>query len=157
MKKNIILIAFIFCGVFVANAQKDSLSRKKLECYVATSLSVSTNDNFKLGSYTSVETGVFIKNIALGLSSGRGNLDFSSEDKIQNYWYEAKSYVYFPVGSAKGYLIGGYGGYYKTSHMFIEYGIGAAYSVKRFDFSITVSNWSNTVYITPGVCYNFKL
>ena len=153
--KTIILIAFALVTIG-SQAQTDS-TRKTLNCYISGSFSTSTNDNFNQGSYAGLELGVCAKNLMFGVASGRGNIDFSSEDRIENYWYEIKAYACIPIGSVKGYALAGWGQYYKTTHSFIEYGIGAAYSVKQFDFSLTISNWDKVVYFTPGVTYNFGL
>lgn len=62
-----------------------------------------------------------------------------------------------PIGSIKGFVVAGWGQYYSTTHSFIEYGVGASYSIKNFDLGITASNWDRVVYVTPGICYNFSV
>jgi hypothetical protein len=153
MKRLLIIALSIF--TLSSFAQTDS-TKKKLDCYLAGSLSTSTGNNFNQNSYAGIELGVCAKNMMFGYATGRGNLDFTS-DMTENYWGEIKAYACHQFGSVKGYVLGGWGQYYKTTHSFIEYGGGASYSVKKFDLSITVSNWDNVWYISPGVCFNFGL
>lgn len=148
----LVLFTAVAMGVY---AQADS-TKKQLDCYVAGSFSTSVNDNFKQGSYAGVELGVCVKNLMFGLASGRGTLDFST-NSIQDYWYEVKAYACMPIGAVKGFVVAGWGQYFDTHHSFIEYGLGAAYSVKQFDFSLTVSNWDRVTYLSPGVTFNFGL
>ncbi|MFN8394610.1 MAG: hypothetical protein U0176_08065 [Bacteroidia bacterium] len=152
--KSFLLTAFLLL-TSMAFAQSDS-AKKHLNCYVAGSFSTSVNDNFKQGSYAGVELGVCLKNLMFGVATGRGNLDFST-DRLQDYWFEVKAYACLPIGAVKGFVVAGWGQYYDTKHSFIEYGVGAAYSVKQFDFSMTVSNWDRVVYLSPGVAFNFAL
>ena len=77
-----------------------------------------------------LELGVCLKNLMFGVASGRGNLDFSTTG-IQDYWFEVKAYACLPIGAVKGFAVAGWGQYYGTNHSFIEYGVGAAYSVKQ--------------------------
>lgn len=153
MKKVLLIAMTMFTLSFIA--QTDS-TKKKLDCYIGTSLSTSTGNNFNQNTYAGIEVGVCAKNMMFGYATGRGNLDFTS-DMTENYWGEIKAYACLPVGSVKAFVIGGWGQYYKTTHSFIEYGVGAAYSVKKFDLSITVSNWDGVMYVSPGVCFNFGL
>lgn len=91
------------------------------------------------------------------IASGRGNLDFSSSDASSNYWFEVKSYAYIPIGNINCYVLGGWGQYINTTHSFIEYGVGASYSIKNIALSVAVSNWDNYTYISPGITYNFSV
>ena len=161
MKKRIALLGLALCttlatATFAQTKDTTKTDRKKLDCYFAGSMSTSTGDNFNQNTYAGVELGVCAKNMMFGFATGRGNLDFTS-DQTENYWYEIKSYASMPVGSVKAFVVAGWGQYYKTTHSFIEYGAGASYSIKKFDLSITVSNWDRVVYISPGVCFNFGL
>ncbi len=153
MKKlfTIIILMIISIDGF---SQSDNIKRE-ITPYLSTSFSTSTGDDFKLNSYYGVETGIGVKNLMFGLAGGRGNIDYSS-DNIRNYWYEIKTYASVPIGSVRGFVVIGWGQYFKTGHSFLEYGAGAAYTIKRFDISLTVSNWDKVVYVTPGVCYNFN-
>ena len=92
-----------------------------------------------------------------GLAGGRGNLDFSAKDVVENYWIEVKSYAYKSVGNINCYIVGGWGQYLNTTHSFIEYGVGASYSIKHVALSVSVTNWDNVVYLSPGICYNFSI
>ena len=135
-------------------------AKKSLNCYASGSLSMATGDNFKQNSYPSIELGIFATdNLSFGFNTGRLNLDKSpySGEKIQNYYYELKSSASFPIGSIRGFVVGGWGQYYDSNHSFIEYGGGIYYSVKKFDFVLQVSNWDKTTYLSPGIVYNFKL
>ncbi|MBK9451597.1 MAG: hypothetical protein IPN95_19730 [Bacteroidetes bacterium] len=152
--KTFLLIALTLLTLSVYS-QADS-TKKHLNCYVSGSFSTSVNDNFKQGSYAGLELGVCLKNLMFGVASGRGNLDFSTTG-IQDYWFEVKAYACLPIGAVKGFAVAGWGQYYGTNHSFIEYGVGAAYSVKQWDFSLTVSNWDRVVYLSPGVTFNFAL
>ncbi len=149
------LIIFLLAS-FSAYSQ-DSLYRKPLECYVSTFIATSNGSNFNQSSYSGVEAGIYVKNLAFGLATGRGDFQPSSSETISNYWFEAKSYIYFPVGSVKAFGVAGWGQYYNTSQSFIEYGGGFIYSIKKFDIGLTVSNWNNQFYVAPGITYNFKL
>lgn len=151
--KKICLILSLLLSINVFS-QTDS-TKKEIIPYISASLSTSTGGCFKVNSYYGLEAGIGIKNLAFGLAGGRGSFDYSSEN-ISNYWYELKSYVSFPVGSVRGFAVGGWGQYFNTGHSFLEYGVGAAYNVGRFDLSMTVSNWDNTVYLSPGICFNFN-
>ncbi len=155
MKKVGLLIALVAftMGSF---AQTDSTKSKGLDMYLGGSLSTSTGNNFNQNTYAGVELGVCAKNMMFGYATGRGNLDFTS-DMTQNYWGELKAYACLPIGSVKAFILGGWGQYYTSTHSFIEYGIGASYSVKKIDLSVTVSNWDGVVYISPGLCWNFHL
>ena len=157
--KKLILIAFSLFAVTAFSQSKNDTTKcckKGLDMYLSTGLSTSTNDNFNQGTYAGLEIGVCAKNMMFGFASGRGNLDFTT-DMTENYWYEVKAYACHQFGAVKGFVVGGWGQYYKTTHSFIEYGAGASYSIKKFDLSITVSNWDRVVYISPGVCFNFSL
>jgi hypothetical protein len=68
-----------------------------------------------------------------------------------------KAYACLPIGAVKGFALAEWWQYYGTKHSFIEYGVGAAYSVKQWDFSLTVSNWDRVVYVSPAVTFNFSL
>lgn len=94
MKKVILALSLAFS--MCAFSQSDS-TKKSLDCYVGTSISTSVNDNFNQGTYTGVEVGVCAKNMVFGFATGRGNIDFSSRDVKQNYWYEVKAYEPCPL------------------------------------------------------------
>lgn len=158
--KKLLLIIMIAVGI-TASAQTDSTKSccskpKSLDLYVSTGLSTATGNNFNQSTYAGVEIGVCRENVMFGFASGRGNLDFTS-DMTENYWYEAKVYATKQIGVVKGFVVAGWGQYYKTTHSFIEYGAGISYSIKKVDLCLTVSNWDNIVYVSPGICFNFSL
>jgi hypothetical protein len=153
--KTIIAILLLFS---IASYSQNVDQKKHLNSYVSASLSMSGGDNFKLNSYPSLEVGAFATdNLSFGLNIGRLNLDKSpySCEKLDNYYYELKSSATFPLGSIKGFIVGGWGQYYNTT--FLEYGGGIIYSVNKFDFVLQVSNWDKATYLSPGIVYNFQL
>ncbi len=145
----------MFCVTLNSYSQTDT-TKKSLDCYISGSLSTSNGNNFNSNSYAGIEIGVCVKNITLGLASGRGNLDFSSE-LIQNYWYEIKTSVSKPIGNVKCFILAGWGQYYNTTNSFIEYGAGFSYSIKNIDLCLQVSNWDKITYVSPGIAYNFSI
>ncbi len=156
MKK--IVISAIVSFALSASAQTDSTKKKSLDCYFAASVSMSTGDNFKQNSFPSLELGVYFKNLAFGFNAGRFNFDKSpyGAEKLDNYYYELKTVVSFPIGSIKGYAMAGWG-QYKPVHSFIEYGGGIIYSINSFDLMMQVSNWDKVVFVSPGIAYNFSI
>lgn len=125
--------------------------------YVSVGLSMSNMDNFRNGSYFSLEYGVTKQNLSLSMVVGRGNITgmFKDVDHIQNYYYEPKVTVGFPLGKLTGTAIFGVGGYFGTSHMLIEYGSGISYQIGDISYGILYSNWDGVDYITPNITYNF--
>lgn len=125
--------------------------------YVSVGLSMSNMDNFRNGSYFSLETGVCRDNVALGVVIGRGNITgmFKNGDAISNYYYEPKATVTFPLGKLTGTAIFGIGGYFGSSHMLIEYGSGVYYQIGKVAYGMLYSNWDGVDYITPNITYNF--
>jgi hypothetical protein len=137
--KKVILLALV-CLTVSLSAQVDTTKKeKKYIPYISAGLSVSSNSDFKAGSYAAVEAGVQRKNIALGAIFGRGNLKGlgRSTDNIKDYYYEVKATGYFPLGALTGSVILGWGGYINTVHTFIEYGVGISYSKGNFGYAIT--------------------
>jgi hypothetical protein len=157
MKKNLFIILMLIS--IKSFAQTEPTQKKALDCYLSGSLSVSTGTNFRQNSYPSVEMGVYVKNLAFAFNTGRLNFGKSpyKGEKLKNYYYELKTTASFPLGEIKGYVIAGWGQYYNSNHNFIEYGGGIIYSIKKIDLIIQVSNWDGTVYLSPGVVYNFSM
>lgn len=155
--KKILAICIAVAASLCVSAQ-DSTRVKTLDCYFGASLSTATGNNFYQSSYASAELGVCRKNTSFAFAMGRGNLDASpyGKEKIDNYWFEAKAYATVPIGNIKGIVVFGWGQYFNSNHSFIEYGAGFSYSVKKFDLGLTVSNWDNVVYVSPGISYNFS-
>ncbi len=154
--KKIFITAFSIIALSTF-AQTDS-TKKSLDCYFAGSVSMSTGDNFKQNSYPSLELGVCVKNMTFGFNAGRMNIDKSlfGGERIDNYYYELKTAVYFPIGSIKGFAVAGLG-QYNPHHVFIEYGGGFVCSINKIDLIMQVSSWDNMVYLSPGIAYNFSI
>lgn len=159
MKKLLLIIVAAFSMNAYAQTSTPEPKAKSLDCYAAGSLSMSTGNDFKMSSYPSLELGISRGNTAFGFNSGRSNLGKSpyAGENIKNYYGEAKVMVYFPIGSIKGYVIGGLGAYYNSNHSFIEYGGGVVRSVGKIDLMLQVSNWDQIVYLSPGIAYNFSI
>lgn len=147
------LIYFISISVF---AQSDS-TKSKITGYSSVGLSLSTGDDFLTTSYPSIENGIVRDNLGLGVVLGRGNFAgmFKHGDNITNYYYEGKATAYIPLGVLSGSVIFGFGGYFKTQHMFIEYGAGISYTKCKISYGVLCSNFDNIVYITPNITLNF--
>jgi hypothetical protein len=155
--KKILLIAMSIFTMATFGQTDTTKKHKQLDCYVSGFFATSTGNKIGDASYAGVEAGIGFKNIGFGLSSGRGSLAAAQKETSNLYWYEIKTYAYIPVGSIKCFIIAGWGQYYNTTQSFIEYGAGFSYSVKKFDLGMTISNWNNAWYVSPGVTYNFSL
>lgn len=151
MKFYLILSILLSC-TFI-NAQTDTT--KSFNFYVAASLSTTNGNDFALNSFASIELGLCVKNFNIGGLVGRGDLNFAKTDDISNYWYEIKIAASRPFGSAKCFILAGWGQYFNTGQSFIEYGGGLSYSISKFDLCLQVSNWNKTFYVSPGIAYNF--
>jgi hypothetical protein len=154
--KKLIIAVFLLLTI-TSFAQEDST--KSYTVYLAGGLSISNSANSTFGrsSYPSLELGVMKDNLTGGLVVGRSNLSGFDNDVVQNYWYELKTAVYFPIGKVNGYGIFGIGNYISTKQLFIEYGAGFSYSLtNNIDTFVQASSWDGTFYITPGLVYNFK-
>lgn len=158
MKKQLLII-FLIASVATTFSQKIDSTKKTLDCYVSLSASAPTSDNFKQNGYPSFEFGISCKNMMFGINTGRMSFDKSPYvgENIKNYYSEIKMMTMFPIGPIKGYVLGGIGEYYESTHMFIEYGGGIDYSVGKFDLTLQVSNWNQIVYLSPGITYNFSI
>lgn len=172
--KKVLLVLVMSLTTVLGFAQKHSTGVKQSDTtvvvgtfkpYVSVGLSLSSNEDFKAGTYPSVEVGMTKGNLSLGLVLGRQNLYFSNEAQInhgystreiQNLYYEPKITGSLPVGSLTGTLIFGWGGYFDTKHTFIEYGSGLGYTVKNVTYGITYSNFDKVDYITPSITYTFN-
>lgn len=151
MKK--IAAALLVITSLSAMAQDSS----KVKYYASAGLSVTNSSNFKEASYASIEGGIVKNNMQLGLSLGRGSLAgiMTSGDVASNYYYEVRLSPGFPMGLMSGNLIFGYGGFFDSHTMFVEYGVGVSYSIKKVAISASFSNWNNVNYIAPGIAYSF--
>jgi len=156
MKKILTLICVLFATVTFAQSSADT-TKSKVGGYLSIGLSVTNSDDFFTSSYTGLEGGVTYENFGAGLVLGRGSLRgmASKNDALSNYFYEAKTFYCFPIRRFTGTVLFGYGGYFNTNHNFIEYGGGVSYSVRKFSYGITYSNWDGVNYLTPSIAYNF--
>lgn len=151
MKKGILFLLIVLIVSAVSAQQSTDTS-----FYGAAGISFTNSDNFKDTSFFSVEGGVMVDNIAVGVVVGRNNLTgaFASGDTVNNYWYEAKVAAYQPMGFVDGYALIGAGSYVENDNVFIEYGAGIS---KEFNAGIgvfiQVSNWDGQVYVTPGISF----
>lgn len=138
-----------------------------LKKYISIGMSISsgntydTNENkysFSESCYPSIEGGITYSNVSLGIVLGRGNFKGlgSSQDVIQNYYYEFKVSPSFPLGILDANIIFGVGSYINASNaMFIEYGSGISYTKNNFTYGVNYTNWDGVDYITPCLTYNF--
>lgn len=173
MKKLFTILA-IFATLFAtAQSHTDSTaaccSKPKFAPYVSFGVSMTNSDEsvrdttgtqtsaFRNKNYMGLEGGVCYGNLGLGLVLGRSFLQgtFASDDHISNYFTEVKSTVTQPVGNVNVTALFGYGCYLGTKRNFIEYGVGMSYSVNKFAYGMSYSNWDNNNYVTPSITYNF--
>jgi hypothetical protein len=161
MKKILTILSLLVATSMFGQDTMTYVNQKKVKTpitpYVSVGLSMSNMDNFRNGTYFGLESGVCIDNLSLGVVLGRGSVSgaFKSGDKSSNYFYEAKSSGSFPLGKLNGVVFFGVGGYFNTSHMFIEYGTGFYYQSGHVSYGVSYSNWDNVNYVTPNVTYNF--
>lgn len=167
MKKLFTILA-IFATLFAtAQCNTDSTSacssKTKFSPYLSFGVSL-TNSNeateqtrFSVRNYMGLEGGVCYGNLGLGAVLGRSFLlgSFASDDHINNYFAEVKSTVTQPVGNVNVTGLFGYGTYLGTKRNFIEYGLGMSYSINKFAYGMTFSNWDGTNFVTPSITYNF--
>ena len=166
--KNLFTILAIFATFFAsAQCHTDSTaaccSKPKFSPYVSFGVSM-TNSNetadstrFSVRNYMGIEGGVCYGNLGLGLVLGRSFLQgtFASDDHINNYFTEVKTTVTQPVGNVNVTALFGYGNYIGTKRNFIEYGVGMSYSVNKFAYGMSYSNWDGVNFVTPNITYNF--
>ena len=150
----------IICLFLVTNtfAQNSADTTKPIVTgYLSIGLSVTNSSDFLTSSYTGLEGGIMYRDFGTGLVFGRGSLRGlgSDSDDITNYFVEGKvSYSHtFKMVTFTPFF--GYGGYINTKHKFIEYGIGASYTIKNISIGVAFSNWDGTNYLTPNITYNF--
>lgn len=154
--KKILILALICLINTIVFAQSDS-TKTKTTGYLSLGLSVTNADDFVTSSYPSIEGGIVRNNFAFGLVLGRGNFVdmFAKGEVINNYYYEPKITASIPMGILSGSVIFGYGGYFKTQHMFIEYGGGISYTSGKISYGVLCSNWDKITYVTPSITLNF--
>ena len=158
--KNLLTIIGLFLATMSFAQTTDSTScckKTPITGYVSYGVSMTNGSDFKTSSYSGIEGGIMKGNLGLGVVFGRGSLAgaFDKTDNIHNYFWEAKMTGSFPIGNVSGTILMGYGGYIDTKHSFIEYGVGISYSVGKFAYGATYSNWDGVNYVTPGITYNF--
>jgi hypothetical protein len=166
--KKVFTILAIFATLFAtAQCHTDSTAaccdKTQFSPYVSFGVSMTNTKKdgvvtpFKTSSYASIEGGVCYGNLGLGLVLGRSYLNgaFKTDDDISNYFAEVKSTVTQPIGNVNVTGLFGYGNYLNTKRYFIEYGIGMSYSINKFAYGMTYSNWDGTNYVTPNITYNF--
>lgn len=140
----------------VSFSQSNDSTKTKTTGYASLGLSVSNGDDFKMTSYSSLEVGLMRENITFGAIFGRGNLSgIGDNDNIGNYFYEVKTTASYPVGAVSGSILFGYGGYFNSTHNFIEYGVGITYNKGKMGYGVTYSNWDGVNYLTPCITFNF--
>ena len=143
--------------MFKGESKKDTVKTfeteegPSLSYYAAAGLSMSNNQlgDFKGTSYPSVELGVMVENVAVGLVGGFSSLEDYS------LWGEIKTAIYFPLGAVDGYAVMGYGTYFNSPATFIEYGGGISYAPDNVGFFLQTTKWDGIWYLTPGLCINF--
>ena len=161
MKKFLTIIGLFLATVTFAQTTDSTSCCKKektpITGYVSYGLSMTNSSDFATSSYTGIEGGIMKGNLGLGVVFGRGSLAGLGKngDNIRNYFYEAKMTGSFPIGNVSGTFLVGYGGYIDTKHQFIEYCVGISYSVGKFAYGATYSNWDGVNYVTPGITFNF--
>lgn len=135
--------------------------------YVAVGIGISngntydTNESkysFTDSSFPSVEVGINVKNVAIGVNVGRTNFHNLGDntDSIKNYYSELKVVPSFPLGAVSANLIFGAGSYFTGRGTFIEYGTGISYSVGKCSYGLSYSNFDGVDYISLGLSYNFN-
>ena len=121
---------------------------KELIIYTALGLSNTNTVNDPLETmYPSIEFGATKDNITLAVLGGPNSF------KDTRAWIEAKGCYSFPLGKVDGFLVGGTGTYINQKGMFIEYGVGISYPIKRWSVFSQISSWDGTVFLTNGVSY----
>jgi hypothetical protein len=150
-----IICLFLVTNTFAQNSA--DTTKPKVTGYLSIGLSVTNSSDFLTSSYTGLEGGIMYRDFGTGLVFGRGSLRGlgSDSDDITNYFVEGKvSYSHtFKMVTFTPFF--GYGGYINTKHKFIEYGIGASYTIKNISIGVAFSNWDETNYLTPNITYNF--
>ena len=153
MKKILVLVMCMWAlGTFAQDSTKCEISK-----YISVGISLTNGDNFLVDAYNSAEFGIVYKNLGVGAVLGRGTLKGlgSKNDSFDKYFYELKVSPSFPIGILSGNLILGYGGYFNSTHMFIEYGFGTSITQDKISYGLSYSNWDGVNYISPSITFNF--
>ena len=161
MKRILLVLAVMAFGLSTF-AQDSTAVKPKVSVspYVATGLSIGVSNgavgnSFASASYASVEAGVMIENLMVGLVFGVN--DLNSFGSIQNYWYEGKVAYAIPVKIIDIYGVIGVGSYTgNTKRVFLEYGGGVSKSFNNgLGVFVQATSWDGAMYITPGLFYSF--
>lgn len=153
MRKIFIIIALVMS--LIGSAQETS--KNPYTYYLGTGISITNSDDFSASSYISTELGVTRDNISVGAIWGRNNLtDLGQNETFNNYWYEGKVAVLFPLGKVDGYGLAGIGSYIESGAVFTEYGLGVSKSFKGFGVFLQASNWDSVNYVSTGVTFNLN-
>ena len=153
MKKVLVLVMCMWAiGTFAQDSTKCEVSK-----YISVGISLTNGNNFLVDAYNSAEFGIVYKNLGVGAVLGRGTLKGlgSKNDSFDKYFYELKVAPSFPMGILSGNLILGYGGYFNSSHMFIEYGFGTSITQDKISYGLSYSNWDGVNYVSPSITFNF--
>ena len=138
-------------GSFIEDSNKIEVSP-----YIAVGLSMSNGEDFKASSYPSLEVGIMIENWSIGGVFGRNNLLSTSPEVINNYWWEAKTAVSYPLNFVSIYGVFGVGAYIDRDFgMFVEYGLGTSKEFGNFGIFVQATSWDGTWYVTSGLSYLF--
>ena len=161
MKRVLLVLAVMAFGLSTF-AQDSTAVKPKVSVspYVATGLSIGVSNgvvgnSFASASYASVEAGVMIENLMVGLVFGVN--DLNSFGSIQNYWYEGKVAYAIPVKIIDIYGVIGVGSYTgNTKRVFLEYGGGVSKSFNNgLGVFVQATSWDGAMYVTPGLFYSF--
>lgn len=152
-----LFIALLSLCSFVAKSQSTQVGERPstvtvvspLNLYFGTGVSIGNGENFKSGSYPSVEIGISKNFYSVGLVLGK-----SSFEKGSSQFWEIKSAVNKSLGSFNGYLLYGVGSYFGTDKVFIEYGAGVSFPTRPFDLFLQASNWDRGNYVSFGISKN---
>jgi hypothetical protein len=151
MKKILVMVMMLMTTLTFSQDSTISVSP-----YISAGLSMSNGDDFKTSSYPSVEAGIMVENISIGGVFGRNNLLSTSPETIDNYWWEVKTAVSYPIGLVSIYGLFGVGAYIDREYgMFVEYGLGASKEFNNLGIFVQASSWDGIWYVTPGLLYSF--
>lgn len=155
--KTIFTFLVLFAA-FAASAQcQHDTTKTPITGYLSYGVSMTNTNDYRTSSYTGLEGGICYSNLSLGAMLGRSSIKAlgTKNDNINQYFYEITASVSKPIGDLSGSLFVGYGGYFNTSHMFIEYGVEMDYVINKFSYGVSCSNWDGITYITPSITFNF--
>lgn len=153
MKKIILALLVLISTVTFAQETTEN----PYTYYLSTGISITNSDDFQGSSFVSTEVGVMRDNISVGAVLGRNNLvNIGENESFNNYWYEGKVAVSFPLGKVDGYALAGVGSYIENGNIFTEYGLGVSKYFKGFGVFVQMSNWDSVNYISSGLTFNLN-